>query len=610
MKQHQVIDNYVVFKELFADTIGTNFRAAEVANRRAKVHKVICQVNPLISSAPDRWKRVKVLLEGIKKSNIAFLYSPEKIITHEDQTLLVFDYFKGECFERILEDAEKKDTPIGFDLAFSIVAAVADIIEASSSIVISGEKSFHGFLTPDNILVNYDGKIFLKNYGIFPYIDKSGPFFSDFEVRYGSWLSPEFLRKEKIVSQTDIFHLGYLVYRMLTGKYFSHASADDFDGKFKNLTFKQYVPTTDNDFLNNVVTFFKKTLHPDPLKRFLTIKEFKDFIANYFRIEELSSVTFNLAYFMNSLYGDGVEKLDKTLQEELEYVVPEPKREAAGRGEAGKGDLVGEILETLDKRKKSRGGLWALIAGVVVAIGVGGFFLLNQMQKSKKLEEERNQAQQEIARRLADNEKRYQEQLKELSASFEKKIATTAEERKTQDDERKRLMDELRKQKGLEEERIKAIEADKKKQEEIDNLKKAEEAKKLQQELDAKKVEEENKKKLEEQQQKEAQKLKEGDQVPLSDLSVKPEKKSGSPPEFPKFVYDKYRGRTMTVMALAMIDETGKVAKVNILGTPPPPEDIKNLVSITLSRWKYSPGLKDGIKVKVWMPVSFKFDFK
>ena len=326
MKEYKVMNDYLYFRDLFSDTMGINYRVAPIQNRKPMAHKVLCEVNPSISSHADMWKRVKILLEGIKKSNIPFLYSPEKIIINEKQNQLVFEYFKGKNFEQILIDAEKKGMSINFDLAMSICIAIADIIELGSSIIVSGEKSFHGFLTPDNILIHYDGKIFLKNYGIFPYLERNEQFYSETEKRYGSWLTPEFIRKEKIVSQSDIYHMGYLIYRILTGKYFSYAAGEDFDAKFANLTFKQYMPSTDKSFLTNVITFFKKTLNPDPLKRFLSIKDFKDFIANYFHIEELSSITFNLAYFMNSLYGESVEEEDRILKKELEYVVPEPKK--------------------------------------------------------------------------------------------------------------------------------------------------------------------------------------------------------------------------------------------------------------------------------------------
>jgi hypothetical protein len=603
MKEYKVLNDYVYFRDLFSDTMGVNYRVAPVQNRRPLAHKVLCEVSPSIAGNADMWKRVKILLEGIRKSNIPYLYSPEKIHVTERGCQLVFDYFKGKNFEQILVDAEKKGMPINFDLAMSICIAIADIIEVGSSIIVSGDRSFHGFLTPDNILVHYDGKIFLKNYGIFQYLEKNEPFYSETEKRYGSWLTPEFIRKDRIVSQSDIYHLGYLIYRILTGKYFSYSAGDDFDGKFANLTFKQYMPSTDKNFLTNVITFFKKTLNPDPLKRFLSIKEFKDFIATYFHIEELSSITFNLAYFMNSLYGDGVEEEDKVLAHELAYVVPEPKKEAPAA--VSKDELVSGILQGLDERKKAPGWLWPLLGVVALAAAVGIYFAVSSGKKASELTA---QQQAEAAQRL----KAQQEQQAQIQAMADKikeleTLKATADEaqKKALELEKQRL--EEQKRKAIEEQARMRAEEDKRKLEEAAQLQRQEDERKAKEETERLKAEEERKKQEELDRKKvEAAKTKVGDQIPLVEATVKPEKISGSSPSISGSLKTKYKGKSFTVPTTILVDENGAVTKIKIL-TGNVPSDIKALIEDTVINWKYSPAMKDGVKVKVWLSVPFKF---
>jgi hypothetical protein len=606
MKEYKVLNDYVYYRDLFSDTMGINYRVAPLQNRKPTGHKVLCEVNPLITASADMWKRVKLLLEGIKKSNIPFLYSPEKINVADKGNQLIFEYFKGKNFEQILVDAEKKGMPINFDLAMSISIAIADIIEVGSSIIVSGERSYHGFLTPDNILVHYDGKIFLKNYGIFQYLEKNDAFYSETEKRYGSWLTPEFIRKERLVAQSDIYHLGYLIYRVLTGKYFSYSAGEDFDAKFANLTFKQYMPSTDKNFLTNVITFFKKTLNPDPLKRFLTIKEFKDFVATYFHIEELSSITFNLAYFMNSLYGEAVEEEEKVLKQELAYVVPEPKKEAP-MTQQGKDDLVSGILEGLDERKKMPGWLWPVLGSVVLAAVIGIFVFMNQ---GKKESQRAAQLQAEAAQRL----KAQEEQAAQIQAMSDKikeleTLRATADEaqKKALDLEKLRLEEQKRKKED-EQARMKA-EDEKRKLDETQRLQQEEVAKKTLEEQERLKAEEEKKRQEEIDKKKaEAAKTKTGDQVSLNDVTIQPAKLSGSAPAISNSMKTKYKGKTMTIPTTIMVDENGIVAKVKIL-TGNVPSDIKVLIEETLLSWKYSPAQKDNVKVKVWLSVPFKFTF-
>jgi serine/threonine protein kinase len=610
MKEYKVVNDYLYFREMFSDTMGVNYHVAPILNRKPVSHKVLCEVSPLIFGHAEIWKRVKILLEGIKKSNIPFLYSPEKIIVNDKQCQLVFEHFQGKNIEQILGDAEKKGLSINFDLALSLCIAIADIIELGSSIIVSGEKSFHGFLTPDNIMVHYDGKISLKNYGIFQYLERNETLFTEIEKRYGSWLTPELIRKEKIVSQSDIYHLGYLIYRILMGKYFSCMPGEDFDAKFTNLTFTHLIPSTDKNFLTHLITFLKKTLNPNPLKRFLTIKELKDFIANYFHIEELSSITFNLAYFMNLLYGESIEEEEKLCKQELEYIIPEPKREPLSQpSQIKREDLVSGILDELDKRKKIPSWIWAVVL-IVVVIGAGaGYFYLSQTKKSEltaeKVKAEELQRQNQKQDELANLIKVQNEKIRQLEL-----LAATATEaqKKTLELEKQRL-DDLKKKKEVELAKQKADE-DTRKQLEAEQAQKDLEAKKVQDEL-AKKQEEERKKKEIENNRLELAKIKEGDTVALGDVTVKPEKISGNLPVITSSMRQRHSAishKELIVSTVILVDENGNVLKIRILDTSLA-SDIKNEVENTLIKWKYNPAMKDNVKVKVWLTVLVKFSF-
>ena len=607
MKEYKVANDYLYFREMFSDTMGMNFHVAPVLNHRPVGHKVLCEVSSSIFGHAEIWKRVKILLEGIKKSNIPFLYSPEKIIINDTQCNLIFEHFQGKNIEQILSDVEKKGLSINFDLALSLCIAIADIIELGSSIIVSGEKSFHGFLTPDNIMVHYDGKIALKNYGIFQYLERNETLFAELEKRYGSWLTPELIRKEKIVSQSDIYHLGYLIYRILMGKYFSCMPGEDFDAKFNNLTFTHIIPSTDKNFLTHLITFLKKTLNPNPLKRFLNIKELKDFIGNYFHIEELSSITFNLAYFMNSLYGDSVEEEEKLCKQELAYVIPEPKKEPVSpQPQIKREDLVSGILDELNKRKKISPWIWVVVF-IVIVVGAGaGYSYLTQAKKTEKLTAEKVKAD-ELQRQTQQNELTslimvQNEKIRQL----ELLAATATEAQKRTLELEKQRLDELKKKKADELAKQKADE----------ETRKQLEAEQAQKELAAKNAQDEQKKKDEENQKQqeiekkrvEAARVKEGSQVALTDVSVKPEKISGNPPAVNASLKNKYKGKIINIVTQILVDENGDITKIRIVNSNVA-ADIRAVVEDTLYKWKYSPAMKDNVKVKVWLTVAVKFTF-
>lgn len=623
---YQVLESHVLFKELGTDAIGVNYRAGEInaEDRTIKQHHLVTEVYPFLHSTPNVWKKISILLEGVKKSNIPKLYSPDKIIQEGDKKYLIYPFLKGRTLEQVLEDSTKKENPINFDLAFALAFAIADLIDIGSSIVVSGEKSFHGFLTPDNVFIDNDGKIYLKNYGIYPYLSREEEIFTEMVKKYGAWIAPEFLRKEKPVCQTDIYHLGYIIYRILTGKYYSYSPEEDFDSKFSNISFSQHIPSGDKEFLTNIITFFKKTLHPIPSQRFANIKQFKDYISNNFHIEELSSVTFSLAYFMNSLYLDIIEEENEAFANEWAYILPEPKKEEeipdSLREEKVKRDdhLVEGILSGLEEQKKSRAKLLIpLIALIVIIIGASAFFIINLQKQAKQREQERVRTDAEIKRRMEKFKTELESEYQKRLETIEDKAATTVEEKQAQEEEIKKLRE------WQKEEMRKALERQKQK-EAILQQQKEEEQKKLDAELEKQKQLEEQKRLEEEQKrieqekqeeikkkfqeaEKEKMKLKEGDLIAITEVSKKPEKLKEKNPTFSNFQRRKYKGTSMNVRAMLLIDETGSIAGLKFIGNIP--DDLKSPIEKALKKWKYTPPEKDNVKVKVWYPIALSISF-
>ncbi len=617
---YKIVNNYFLFKEIGTDALGVNYRAGEIVSdeRKAHHHSLITEVYPFLYSNPNTWKKIGILLEGVRKSNIPKLYSPEKIFQDGNKTYLVYPIMKGRTFEQVMEDSIQKDMPINFDLAFSIAYAIADLIDTGSSIVVSGEKSFHGFLTPDNIIVDYDGKILLKNYGIFPYLSKEMDILAEMEKKYGAWIAPELLRKEKPVSQSDIYHLGYMLYRILTGQYFSCSPDEDFESKFSNISFAQHIPSSDKDFLTNIITFFKKTLNPMPAKRFGNIKEFKDFIAGQFHIEELSSITFNLAYYMNSMYLESMEEENKLLAKELAFVIPEEKKEKASSKKEDD-HLVEDILTGLDDQKKSKMRIiipLAIILLVVVAIST--FIIVKQQKEVSKQREEQSKAAEDLKRSFEQYQKNLANEYQLKLKNIEDKAANTEAEKKAQEDEVKKLKEwhdtEMKKAvekaenlKKEEEQKKKVLEEQKKRDEEADNQKKLDEQKRVDEENRLRAIEEQKKKDEQRKNIEEAHRTTEGQLVAFSVLSEKPVLTDGPKPVFPPMIIKKYKGTSSVIRVIILIDENGTVTDVNIPAQTP--SDIKSVLSKTLKKWKYKPGKKDNVKVKVWYPVDINISF-
>lgn len=102
--------------------------------------------------------------------------------------------------------------------------------------------------------------------------------------------------------------------------------------------------------------------------------------------------------------------------------------------------------------------------------------------------------------------------------------------------------------------------------------------------------------------------VKEGDLIPLNEVTVKPVKISGEAPAMNTSMRTKYRGQVMTILTLILVDEHGDVTKIRFLKSNLA-TDVQSLVEDTLYKWKYSPASYNGVKVKVWLTVAMKLIF-
>lgn len=645
MSEYSIVNNYCVFEELNSDSVGINYRVGEIKDRNVEKHWLLTEVYPSISNNPAVWKRVAVLMEGIKKPNIPGLYCPEKIIEEGEKSLLVYPFIKGKSLETILEDVARSNTPLEIELAFSIAIDIADVLETGSTIIINKTKSFHGVLTPDNIMINLDGKIFLKNYGVFPYLGKDPQLLTETKKKFNNMLAPEFISDGELTPQTDIYYVGNIIYRLLTGEYFYHSPEKDFESQLSDIGMTEHILAADDDFSENIIELFRKTLNPDPAKRFTSIKGFKDYISRHFQIEELSSATFIIAYFMNQLYMKTMEEDDKRLKEELAHTLPEERvkieRKKPIAREKIDDHVIEDILIELEQQKRSRKKIVIpLVLVIIVIIAVSGFIIINQQRQARIQQQAQLQREQELANAMAQMRTELKTEYEKRLKFIEDRASTTEEEKKAREREVEELKQWREEQEKRTEQRLKA-QLELKKQQDAARAKEREakerEAKKQElaaktqpiktqpppqettetttaQKIESKPVEPVVKKEEQPEIKPDPNIIERGDIVPYDKVTFTPSKLSGKRSykandfNLSENTLDKYAGQTLTIQSDILVDERGNVLDTKIKGRFP--GDLQAKLNEVLKTWTYIPAELDKTKVKVWMPVDFNLAFE
>jgi serine/threonine protein kinase len=627
MEKYKIAGNHVMFEELDSDSLGTNYRAGVIKDKKVEKHCILTEVYPDIVNSPKAWRRVKILIEGINNQNIPGLYCPEQIVEEDQRAVLVYPFINGKSFEKILDDTARLHTGMELELIFSIVFEIADALDNSSAIIINKNRSFHGVVTPDNIFVDFDGKVYLRNYGIFPYLEDATELLTETIKKFKDMFAPEVMQKKGLSVQSDIYHLGNIVHRLLTGDYFKHSPGEDFESLLAKIDLEEYIMLPEESYGPKIMQLLKKTLNPDPSKRFVSIKEFKEYISKYFRIEELSSATFRLAYFMNQEYKKTIEEREKLFPEELSYSVPEikPKAKAVIPIERDKIDdaMIEDILIELEQQKRSRVKIIVpLVALLVVVIGISGYLFISQQKEAERQRQAQIKLQEEADRRIAEVKaqliKEYQDRIK----AIEQRTAVTEEEKKEQADQIAQLKTWRVEQ---EQEQIRLIRERQEALARLETERKQREAQPIEKQKPAeittpKETEAaaapEIKPAVEQPEIKQpaVKTLNIGDMISLDSVTFAPSKLAGSSSvksqdlTLPENVLNQYSGQNLTVESDILINEFGSVTDTKIKENLPP--EFQEEVTKILKTWRYIAAEKDKIKVKVWMPAKLTIAFE
>jgi hypothetical protein len=648
----RVHDNYFICEELSSDSIGKNYRALEIQapDEKPLRHRMVAKVYPFLFKTADEWSRANVLCERIKRANIPNFCVPEEIIKTGDSSLFVFPFQEGKTLAQIVEDADRLGKPVPVNIAFSIAVAIASLIEVGASISTKGHNAFHGFLTPDHIIVDYEGNVLLKYFGLWPLFDENEAAISEMIMKYGSWLTPEFIRREKIEPRSDFYYLGYVVYRMLTGNYFSYLPGEDFESTFTSISFVSDMPSTDIEFLTSLINLFKKTLNPNVNKRFATTREFKNHISKYFNVGEFAAFKSDLADYMNQLYGEAREEEKQALNRELSEPVPEKPL----IDDIEDGELVEHIPVGIEERRRSKS-LMIILIVVIIAAVAGGYFVVNQLDKARE--------EQQIATRLLEQQdkekKEFERRLLEVQEkllALEQQKTVTQEEKEAKREQIAQLRNREIELKKKEEARIKEIEKIKKETvkkpvasdakpdakpkdsaaepqtgttppptgtvkpaagedsaasptdtgEDTDTAPPAEKETGKEDVIKTDVVEKETPPKA-----KEPTGVQAKDQVFLhSEVTVKPKKISGKKPVFSQSIRKTYAGRRATVSISMVVDASGNVESVDIQDKNRLPGEVQTVIIDALKKWKFNPAQKDGASVKSWFFTRLKINFR
>ena len=178
---------------------------------------------------PEFFEDGDVLAMFLEEARLAaFLSHPNVVPTIEagsdgDRHFIVMEYFEGQSLHRVVSRARKLGTPVPFELQSAVLCgALNGLAYAHAATDYDGQSLgiVHRDVSPQNVLIGYDGQVKLVDFGI----AKARGSFTD--TRVGllkgriSYMAPEQAAGGNVDARADLFSIGVMLWEAATGRRF------------------------------------------------------------------------------------------------------------------------------------------------------------------------------------------------------------------------------------------------------------------------------------------------------------------------------------------------------------------------------------------------------
>jgi len=301
---------------------------------------------------------------------------------------IAMEYVEGRNLRSILNLASRKGMPIPHDLALLIASRLASALDYAHRKRDAEDQELglvHRDVSPQNVLISYEGDIKLCDFGIVKAVSKLSKTESGALKGKLQYMSPEQAWGRDVDSRSDIFSIGALLFEMLTGlRLFSgdtELSVLEAVRSGRTRRPRDFDPTIP-DAVDDLVA---RAVAQEPVDRFQRAGRMRDQIESIFEQLTLRPSNAELAAYLRRLISapDVDEDLDSgptgRIEKVARFALPKP-----GEEEVAKNDLAAETAEKPEipfveavppmtelpaEEPKSRRGL--LIATILLLLALG-----------------------------------------------------------------------------------------------------------------------------------------------------------------------------------------------------------------------------------------------
>ncbi|MDI3285281.1 serine/threonine-protein kinase [Polyangium sp. 15x6] len=234
-------------------------------------------------------------------------------VGEQDETIyIVMEWVDGEALSVITKTAKRSNVPVPQRIALRIVRQACAGLHAAHELRDDSDQLLnlvHRDVSPQNILVSYDGIVKLVDFGVAKALGRAGG-----ETTAGQlkgkvpYMSPEQALGQKIDRRTDVFAMGIVLYRLTTGL---HPFLGENDlATMKNIISRPLLPPRmkNPSFPVELERVLLTCLKKDPNERYQTMLELDAALERVLALSGASVVDDDIGAFTRSVMGDRGQK--------------------------------------------------------------------------------------------------------------------------------------------------------------------------------------------------------------------------------------------------------------------------------------------------------------
>ncbi len=374
---------YLLLKKLTEDPLGETFRAGRVGQEGMEQVVLLRVFNGKGVDGEKLWQKASgraSIQQALKSPNIGSGVDLGRVRSFP---YAAYDYISGKNLAALLERSNRLMSPIPADHALLVAERIALALAAAYETRVQDERIVHGFLVPQLVMVSNEGETRLLGFEAGPGLRSlAAAGWQDAAVR--PYLSPETFEGAAPSRADDVFSLGSILFELLTGERLPAGNPETWATAVDTAS----LPNEGTPLPAPIAGLLKKSLVGRD-ERIADAVTWHKTLSKLMIDGHYSATTFNLAFFMHNLFRDDIERENQEIQAEKKLELPKPKPAAPAPVPVPAAHETREVPAvvrdaTLSGTRspaaapKSKTGLWiGLAAAVLVAAGVGGYFMMS-----------------------------------------------------------------------------------------------------------------------------------------------------------------------------------------------------------------------------------------